>query len=75
MPAATGHAGCSHGMARELPSAWLTELAEGRGTGPVPAAVAREELDRRGRAAQESLCLFVDRLTLSIAAAPQAAHA
>lgn len=54
------------GMACELPSFWLAELAEGRGTGPVSPAVARHELDRRGRVAQESLCVFLDALSSRI---------
>lgn len=56
----------AQGMARDLPSFWLSELAEGRGTGPVTPGVARSELDRRGRDAQESLCVFLDALSTRI---------
>lgn len=60
------------GMARELPSFWLAELAAGRGSGPVPAAVARHELDRRDRAAQETMCRFLDALSARIGTEPTA---
>lgn len=50
-------------MARDLPSFWLGELAAGRGTGPVNATVARNELDRRGRDAQESMISLLDALS------------
>jgi hypothetical protein len=49
-----------------MPSAWLAELVESGGTGPIPVAMARRELDRRGKAAQETLCTFLDRLSMTI---------
>jgi hypothetical protein len=54
-------------LVREMPSAWLAALVEsGGGTGPIPVAMARRELDRRGKAAQETLCTFLDRLSMTI---------
>jgi hypothetical protein len=57
-------------LVREMPSAWLAELVESGGTGPVPVAVARRELDRRGKAAQETLCTFLDRLSTTLSREP-----
>jgi len=50
-------------MVREMPSFWLADLVDRGGVDPVQAAVARRELDRRGREAQDTLLTFLDRIS------------
>lgn len=63
------HAGALSGgravehLVRETPSFWLAELARLGRVDPAQAASARSELDRRERAAHETMCTFLDRLS------------
>jgi hypothetical protein len=52
--------------AGDLPAHWLAELVAGRAAAPITPAEARTELDLRGKAIQETLCIFLDAVTSSL---------